>query len=56
MFDDCAEGVLGARCHVFCFTTPRREGLELNSATFELLTWPQFVCRMSGKCHSKSSM
>ena len=40
MFDDSAAGVLGARCHTFCFTTPLREGLELNSAKFELRTWP----------------
>ena len=33
MFDDSA-GVQGERCHMFCFTTPRREGLELNSSKF----------------------
>ena len=38
MFDDSVAGVLGARCHTFCFTTPRREGLELKSSKFELLT------------------
>ena len=43
MFDESAAGVLGARCHMFCFTTPRREGLELNSAKFELRTWPLLV-------------
>ena len=42
MFDESA-GVLGARCHMFCFTIPRREGLGLGSATIGLLTWPLIV-------------
>ena len=54
MFGDSA-GILGARGHMFCFTTPRREGLEVNSSKFELLTWPLLVCRMCGKCQSESS-
>ena len=43
MFDDFVAGVLGARCHTFCFTTPLREGLEVNSSKFELLKWPLLV-------------
>ena len=30
VFEESA-GVMGERCHMFCFTAPRREGLELNS-------------------------
>ena len=54
VFDESA-GVLGERCHMFCFTTPRDEGLELNSSKFQLLMWPLFVCRMCGKCHSEKT-
>ena len=43
MFDDSVAGVVGARCHMFCFTTPQREGLELNSSKFDLLIWPLLV-------------
>ena len=40
LFFEESAGVMGERCHMFCFTTPRREDLELNSAKFELRTWP----------------
>ena len=49
-------GVLGERCHMFCFTTPQGEGLELNSSKFQLPMCPLFVCRMCGKCHAESSI
>ena len=53
VFEESA-GVMGELCHMSCFTTPRREGLELNSSKF--VTWPLVVCRMCGQCHSESSI
>ena len=56
VFEESAAGVLRERCRMFCFTTPRPKGLELNSSKFELLTRALLVCRMCGKCHSESSI
>ena len=36
LFFEESVGVLGERCRMFCFTTPRSEGLELNSSKFQL--------------------